>query len=79
MNIAVLGGGNGAHLMAASLTLKGHNVNMFEMPRFKEQIAELLDTREIKILKDKDTAKLHLVTVLGLSPPPILLWTRLRT
>ena len=64
MNIAVLGGGNGAHLMAASLTLKGHNVNMFEMPRFKEQITELLETRKIKIRRDgeEDTAKLRLVT-----------------
>ena len=33
--IAVLGGGNGAHTMAAEFTLKGHTVNLYEMPRFK--------------------------------------------
>ena len=30
--IAVLGGGNGAHTMAAEFTLKGHTVNLYEMP-----------------------------------------------
>lgn len=30
--ITVLGGGNGAHTMAAEFTLKGHTVNMYEMP-----------------------------------------------
>ena len=32
--IAVLGGGNGAHAMAADLTLKGLEVNMCEAPQF---------------------------------------------
>ena len=32
--IAVLGGGNGAHTMAAEFALKGHTVNLYEMPQF---------------------------------------------
>ena len=48
MRIAVLGGGNGAHQMAADLTLAGLKVNMFEMPRFKENVEKLLRTGEIE-------------------------------
>lgn len=33
--IAVLGGGNGAHCMAADMKLKGHTVKMFEFPEYK--------------------------------------------
>ena len=32
--IAVLGGGNGAHAMAADLALKGYEVSMCEIPEF---------------------------------------------
>ncbi len=64
MNIAVLGGGHGAHTMAADLTLKGHMVNMYEMPKFEKQIAELLKTREIRIRNDEkeSVAQLRMVT-----------------
>ncbi len=30
-HVAVLGGGNGSHAMAADLTLRGHSVHMFEV------------------------------------------------
>jgi len=47
--IAVLGGGNGAHMMAADLTLKGHEVRLFEMPQFKQKMQQVFDTRTIKV------------------------------
>lgn len=47
--IAVLGGGNGAHTMAAEMTLKGHTVTMYEMPQFKAGMAKVFETRTIKL------------------------------
>lgn len=47
--IAVLGGGHGAHTMAADLTLRGFKVTMYEMPQFKGNIRKLFETGTIKI------------------------------
>ena len=47
--IAVLGGGNGAHTMAAEFTLKGHTVNMYEMPQFKSGMKKVFETKTIKL------------------------------
>ena len=61
--IAVLGGGNGAHTMAAEFTLKGHTVNMYEMPQFKDGMKKVFETETI--ICDgvvKGTAKLNMVT-----------------
>jgi len=61
--IAVLGGGNGAHMMAADMALKGHEVRMFEMPQYKRNMAKVFETKEIKVEGVvKDTAKLDVVT-----------------
>lgn len=38
LKIAVLGGGNGAFISAAELSLRGFNVNLCEIPEFKENI-----------------------------------------
>lgn len=65
MTIAVLGGGNGAHTMAADLTLKGYEVNMCEMPEFKEGISATLERQAIDLIDawgEKHTVKLHMVT-----------------
>ena len=64
-NIAVLGGGHGAHTMAADLSLRGHNVTMYEMPEFARNIKKILSTKEIEIygdIKNKGIAKLKNVT-----------------
>ena len=45
--IAVLGGGHGAHAMAADLTLKGFEVNICEAPEFKDSFATTLERQEI--------------------------------
>ena len=45
--IAVLGGGNGAHTMAAEFALKGHTVNLYEMPQFKNNMKKVLKPRRL--------------------------------
>ena len=64
MKIAVLGGGNGAHTVAADLTLKGLSVNMFEMEQFAAAMQKVFDTGEIEMtgVAGQGTAKLNLVT-----------------
>jgi len=47
--IAVLGGGNGGHAMAADLTVRGFKVSFFELPRFYENVKTVMDTKRIKI------------------------------
>lgn len=48
MNVAVLGGGNGAHAMAADLTRKGYTVKMYEMPEYKTNMQKVFDTKTIE-------------------------------
>jgi opine dehydrogenase len=64
MKIAVLGGGNGAHTVAADLTLKGLSVNMFEMEQFASSMQKVFDTGEIEMtgVAAQGKAKLNLVT-----------------
>jgi opine dehydrogenase len=42
--VAVLGGGNGSHTMAADLTLKGLEVRLCEAPEFKDAFVTTLKT-----------------------------------
>jgi len=49
MRIAILGGGNGAHACAAHLALKGHQVNMFELPQFESNIEAVIERGGIEI------------------------------
>lgn len=63
--IAVLGGGSGAHAMAADLTLKELEVNICEAPEFKESFSITLERQEIDIIDmwgEEKTAKLHMAT-----------------
>ena len=64
--IAVLGGGNGAHTMAAEFTLKGHTVNLYEMPQFKSNMQKVFDTQTIKLQGNipelQGPVKLNMVT-----------------
>lgn len=64
MKVAVLGGGNGAHTIAADLTLKGLSVNMFEMEQFASSMQKVFDTGEIEMtgVAGQGKAKLNLVT-----------------
>jgi len=64
--IAILGGGNGAHVMAADLTLKGFEVNLCEAPEFKESFSRTLERQEICLIDargEERTAKLSMVTM----------------
>jgi len=62
--VAVLGGGNGGHAVAANLALNGYKVNFFELPQFAESFERVLRTKEIRIegVSIDGTAKLHLAT-----------------
>jgi opine dehydrogenase len=61
--VAVLGGGHGAHAMAADLVSRGFSVNLFEMPEFQHNLARLFDTRTIHATGAvQGTYKLNLVT-----------------
>jgi len=64
--VAVLGGGNGAHAMAADLTLKGLEVNMCEAPEFKESFSTTLERQEICLIDawgEERIVKLGMVTM----------------
>jgi opine dehydrogenase len=47
--IVVLGGGHGAHAMAADITLAGYQVRLCEHPQFEEQFAPTLRSGEIEL------------------------------
>jgi len=46
--IAVLGGGNGAHTMAADFALRGFKVRMFELEEFIERMGNVINTKKIQ-------------------------------
>lgn len=62
--VAVLGGGNGGHAVAANLSLNGYKVNFFELPQFADSFERVLRTKEIRIegISIDGTAKLNLAT-----------------
>ncbi len=64
MKIAVMGGGNASHAIAADLTLKGLTVNMFEMEKFADSMRTVFETHEIEMSGVAGTgkARLNLVT-----------------
>ncbi|MFC1912709.1 NAD/NADP octopine/nopaline dehydrogenase family protein [Chloroflexota bacterium] len=47
--IAILGGGNGGHCMAADLTLAGYQVNFYEHPDFADGFRATLETRKVEL------------------------------
>ena len=49
MKVAVMGGGNGSHTIAADLALKGLSVNMFEMAQFAASMQKVFECREIEM------------------------------
>jgi len=63
--VAVLGGGNGGHAVAANLSLSGFKVNFFEHPRFAGSLEKVLRTREIRIegVSIDGVAKMNLATI----------------
>ena len=49
-NVTILGGGNGAFCAAADLTLRGFDVTIYEDPRFKQNIAGIVESKVINLL-----------------------------
>lgn len=63
--VAVLGGGNGAHAMAADLALKGAEVNICEAPEFEEGFRATIERQQIKLIDmwgNEQMAKLNKAT-----------------
>jgi opine dehydrogenase len=62
--VAVLGGGNGGHAVAAELALAGYKVNFFELPQFSAGIEKVLRTKEVRTegISGENTAKLNMAT-----------------
>ncbi|MBQ2063267.1 MAG: NAD/NADP octopine/nopaline dehydrogenase family protein [Firmicutes bacterium] len=61
--IAVLGGGNGAHTMAADFALRGWQVRLWESEAFFENIRTVADTKKIRVTGViEGTAELDMVT-----------------
>ena len=61
--IAILGGGNGAHAMAADFILRGHQVNLYEMPGFRQNMETVFESKKIRIRGELNaTVELNLVT-----------------
>jgi opine dehydrogenase len=48
-NITVLGGGNGAFITAADLTLRGHRVKLCELPRLEKNIEGIVQGKTIEL------------------------------
>ena len=42
--ITIIGAGNGGFAAAADLTMRGHQVTLFEMPEFADSIREIQKT-----------------------------------
>lgn len=49
MKICVIGGGNGAFAASADLTLRGHQVNLYEDERFKTNIEGIMEEKTITL------------------------------
>jgi len=62
--VAILGGGNGAHMMAAHMALEGVSVNMVEHSRFEKSFRHVLETGEVTVsgIGPSGVAKLNLAT-----------------
>lgn len=61
--VAILGGGNAAHALAADLSNRGFKVNLYEMPRFKHQMKKVFETKTIQSIGViEGTFELNMVT-----------------
>jgi opine dehydrogenase len=66
IKIAVLGGGNGGHAMAADLTRKGYEVFFCEAPEFKESFSTTFERQSIDYVDEwgeRETVKIAKVTM----------------
>ena len=56
--VAVMGGGNGSHTMAADLALKGLEVRLCEAPEFEDAFATTLQRQEVSLVDAGGTEKI---------------------
>lgn len=61
--ICIMGAGNGGFAAAADLTLRGFTINLYEDPRFKQNIEKLKDDKiNVTGVGSEGTAKVNMVT-----------------
>lgn len=48
LKIAIIGGGNGALTMAGDLSIKGHEVRLYEDPQFFAKLGDIRTEKKIK-------------------------------
>lgn len=60
--IAVLGGGNGGHCMAADLTMAGYKINFYKHPPLEDSFNATFQTQTVE-LEDIGQARIHKVTM----------------
>ena len=62
--VTVLGGGNTAFATAASLTLRGYEVTLYELPEFEASVAPVLESSTINLLgvAGEGPARVHRIT-----------------
>ena len=61
--VVILGGGAGAHGMAADLTLRGFNVNLCDLPQFAAGLKRTMELGEIGLtLAITGIAKINQIT-----------------
>lgn len=56
--VAVMGGGNGSHTMAADLARKGLEVRLCEAPEFKKSFATTLERQEVSLIDAEGVEKI---------------------
>jgi opine dehydrogenase len=74
-SVAVLGGGNGGHAIAADLSLAGFKVSFFELPQFVgESFREVMRRREVETIGGLGRG---LPSCIELRPPSLRRWRAL--
>ena len=62
--VTVFGGGNTAFAVAANLSLRGHEITLFELPEFAASLEPVQDTGIINLVgvAEQGAAKIHRIT-----------------
>jgi len=69
MKVTVMGAGNGGYATAADMTMRGHQVTLFELPRFADKIAALRAELTIEVV-DIDQKPVTTVRLAGVTSDP---------
>ena len=57
MKISILGAGNGGICSTADLKRKGHQVTLFDVPQFKENLEKIIENDNIITVQESDESR----------------------